>query len=172
MSHVTDTQDTISLTITDLSRFAKTLRAGLSTPPGHLETLNLIARAAGYRNYQHLKARQAHQASAPVDDRQVARALRFFRRGKFADWPAKTQVQKLCLWGLWAQLPAQVAYSEREVSDLIHDMCSFRDAAQIRRAMVEHKMLTRQKDGSNYQRVEQAPPPEALDLIRRLRRTD
>ena len=52
------TRDVISLQIDDLSHFARSLRAGLANPPSHLEMLGHIARAAGYRNYQHLRAKQ------------------------------------------------------------------------------------------------------------------
>jgi hypothetical protein len=171
MSTPKQPRDVIALNIPDLSAFAKTLRSGLEQPPGHVETLNLIARAAGYRNYQHLKARQIQEEQPIANDRQVARALRFFKAGKFAEWPAKTQVQKLCLWALWAQLPAQTDLHEREISTLIHSMCLFKDAAQIRRAMVEHQMVARAKDGSCYQRIEQALPAEALAVIAQVKKT-
>jgi hypothetical protein len=162
-------RDVVQLSIPDLSSFAKALRAGLAQPPSHVETLNLIARAAGYRNYQHLKARQPEQRAATVDDRQVAKALRYFHQGSFSEWPAKTGVQRLCLWALWAQLPAKTQMRESDISARLHAMCRFRDAAQIRRAMVEHAMVTRDREGTCYQRIEQEPPAEARALIAALK---
>jgi hypothetical protein len=48
----------IPLRVDDLSPFAKTLRQSLSQhegTPTHVELLNLIAKAAGFANYQHLR---------------------------------------------------------------------------------------------------------------------
>ncbi|MGP6088831.1 DUF2087 domain-containing protein [Antarctobacter jejuensis] len=160
----------LSLTIADLSGFAKSLRAGLEQPPSHLEMLGLIARAAGFRNYQHLRARLAETPAEPVDDRAVTRAARFFdAEGLFTDWPGKTGVQHLCLWVIWAQIPAGPRWSEREISQRIDDLCRFRDAAQIRRAMIGQGLLTGACDGSDYARVERRPPAEARALIARVR---
>ncbi len=164
-------RDPIPLSIADISTFAKSLRAGLECPPSHLEMLGLIARSAGYRNYQHLRARQGSEPAERVDDRAVARAARQFdASGRFARWPGRHRVQRLCLWVIWARLPAREVMTERQISEAIHALCSFRDAAQIRRGLVEHRLFTRNIDGSGYLRVEQAPPADARALIGRLGR--
>jgi len=52
-------RDTIPITISDLSAFTKTLRNSLiqqDTLPGHATMLTLVSKAAGYDNFQHLKA--------------------------------------------------------------------------------------------------------------------
>ena len=61
----------LPLQITDLSGFAKSLRslwlaqqAQASQPIGHVQLLNLLARAAGHRNVQALKAQVAAQRAA------------------------------------------------------------------------------------------------------------
>lgn len=160
-------RDTIQLTIPDLSRFAKALRAELETPPSHLETLGLLARAAGYRNYQHLRA--AHEPAPLADQKRVARALAHFDgQGQLMRWPGKTQIQALCLWAIWAQIPARESFSERQISTRIDACCLFKDAAQIRRSMIENRMLTRTLDGAVYTRLEQAPSPEGKALIAQL----
>lgn len=162
-------KDMISLTIPDVSGFAKALRSGLATPPSHLEMLGHIARAAGFRNWQHMRARLTEAPQAVTDLKQVDRAARYFdSEGRFATWPAKTGVQRLCLWVLWAALPKE-DLTERQISTRIDALCAFRDAAQVRRAMVEHGMVTREPDGSRYRRQERRPDPEALALIRRIR---
>ncbi|WP_299933107.1 DUF2087 domain-containing protein [uncultured Pelagimonas sp.] len=161
------TRETISLEIKDLKQFAKALRAELPNTPSHVETLGLVARAAGYRNFQHLRAQNTPKPVA--DDKLVARALEHFDdKGQLKRWPGKTRIQGLCLWVLWARLPARQTLTERDISGLIDAMTLFRDAAQIRRGMIEHAMLTRNLDGSAYERVEQLPPPEALALIAKL----
>lgn len=161
-------RDVISLTIPDLSAFAKALRAELPTPPSHLETLGLIARAAGFRNYQHLRARHAPVPAA--DPAQVARALRNFDpEGRLTRWPRRHGVQMLCLWPVWSHLPARTEMTERQVSARIDALTTFRDAAQIRRGMIEAGLMDRTRDGSVYRRIEQPPSPEARALIARLR---
>lgn len=46
----------IALPIPDLSDFARNLAREFEEPPGHLTLLNKLARAAGFRNFQHLRA--------------------------------------------------------------------------------------------------------------------
>lgn len=158
------TRDVIPLQIDDLSHFARSLRAGLASPPSHLEMLGQIARAAGYRNYQHLRASIAPVPQ--VDRKRVERALRHFDgQGRLMRFPGRMQMQWLCLWPLWARLPARQEMSERQISARIDALTGFRDAAQLRRSMVEAGLVTRSLDGAVYLRREQAPPPEARALI-------
>lgn len=64
-------RDYLPLQCDDLSSFAKSLRAQLAehlgpeaSVPGHVQMLNMLARAAGHRNVQALKAQAAQQRSA------------------------------------------------------------------------------------------------------------
>ena len=58
-------RETIPLSIDDLSRFARTLAGELGdAAPSHLSLMNMLARAAGFRNYQHLRAES--NATEPV----------------------------------------------------------------------------------------------------------
>jgi len=158
------TRDVIPLSVPDISNFSKALRAQLADPPGHAEMLSIIARAAGFRNFQHLRAQVAPRP--PVDEKLVARSLRCFDdQGRMAMWPARTQVQGLCLWAVWAGLPPREAMTERQISARIDTLTALRDAAQIRRSLVENRLVTRPLDGSAYTRVERAPTPEAAALL-------
>ena len=100
---------TIPLFSEDISNFSKALRAQLSKAegvPNHLALMNMLARAAGYQNLQHMQANAAAERrlnqSAPVEDvdhRRVERALRMFDdEGRMTVWPSKRAVQDLCLW--------------------------------------------------------------------------
>jgi len=81
-------RDIIRVTIEDLSQFAKTLRSDLPNPPSHVEKLSLIARAAGYRNFQHLREKNTPLPQA--NDKQVRRALRYFdETGVMVEWPIR-----------------------------------------------------------------------------------
>lgn len=160
-------RDVIELKISDLSQFAKSLRGQLNDPPSHVETLAMIARAAGYRNYQHLRAR--HAPTPPVDAKRVERALGCFDgNGKMMRWPAKTWLQELCLWVIWAQLPPRRSLTEREISGYINALTVFQDAAQIRRGLIEYRLFSRDSQGSAYVRIEKKAPQEVKEIIHKV----
>ena len=169
----------------DMSALARSLKgqlAGCAPPPSHLELLNMLARANGYRNFQHYRAQLAALAQmesrppapepAPVDYVRVKRLLRMFDpEGRLARWPSKQSQQELCLWVLWSRLPAQRALAEKEINLLLKANHLFGDHALLRRWLCDYRMMSRTKDGREYRRVEKRPPAEALELIRRLRST-
>src|SRR6202022_186981 len=131
----------------DISALARSLRGQLSTAdhlPGHVELLNMLARSAGYRNYQHFRAQAAAHdrleaaaaAADPVDHLQVERAARHFDlRGRLIRWPAKASHQKLCLWGLWVCIPAGEIFAERQINEIVRTRHLFGDHALLRRAL-------------------------------------
>ncbi|MDR7124406.1 DUF2087 domain-containing protein [Pseudotabrizicola sp. 4114] len=160
------------LPVADLSAFTKSLRQHLQaqpTPPGHLALMNIVARAAGFRNVQHLRATQTavqHPPAPAIDQAQIAAVLRHFDpQGRLATWPARTGLQRLAVRALWARLPARVVLTERQISDTLNRWHSFGDAAILRRTMVELKLVTRSPDCRDYTRVEAPPTPEARALI-------
>ena len=63
-------REMVPLHTADVSLFCKNLRQQLSTAgidvPGHLTLLNMVARSAGYRNFQTLKARPPAEAAKPA----------------------------------------------------------------------------------------------------------
>lgn len=174
-------RDSIPFSSPDTSSLAKSLRsqlAGRTSPPSHVEMLNMLARAAGHRNFQHFRA-QRGSISAPLpepsppadDDAAVERAARYFdASGRMTNWPAKTSLQSLCLWAVWARLPAGRVLTEREVSDRLKQLHLFDDHAIIRRTLCNLGLLDRTVDGREYRRVERAPTPAAAALIARLGR--
>lgn len=174
------TRTAVPLRVDDLSPFAKTLRQGLSQHdglPSHVELLNLIAKAAGFANYQHLRAdagtagrlAAATAPAAPADLSQVEKAARYFDAdGVLTSWPARLNLQTLSQWVFWSRIPPEAVFTEREISDLIRDWHDFGDHALIRRAMVDAKMLERTVDGREYRRIERAPPPELKPLLAHL----
>ena len=159
-------RDIQSLTITDLSQFAKSLRAdllGRDQIPGHAAFLSAIAKAAGHGNHQQLKA------SAPIIDPQLKKARRVFDDNKIMTrWPKQTTTQGLCLWVFWARLPANTDLSEKDVNAVINDGHSFGDPPLLRRSMIDHKLLTRTIDGRIYRRIERAPHDTAKLLLSEL----
>lgn len=169
------TRDALSLTVEDVSAFARSLHRQLAAEPalpGHLSLLNMVARAAGFRNYQHFRAVGSAAARletpAPTADMAaVEQALRQFDgAGRLVRWPGRTSQQKLALWALWARLPKGEAMTEREISARLDHWHLFGDAAIIRRTLWEMKLISRTPDSRDYRRIEQAPDATALALIR------
>ena len=163
----------------DISALARSLKgelAGLDRQPGHVELLNMLARAAGCRNFQHFRAQSAARealaqppapAPQPVDFVKVRRTARHFdAAGSLVRWPGKYSEQQMCLWVLWSRLPARQAMGEKQVNEHLTAHHGFGDYALIRRELVDGGWLSRSRDGSRYERIERRPPAEAVELGR------
>lgn len=161
-----------SITISDLSVFTKTLRKDLQKQdklPGHATMLSLVAKAAGYQNYQHLRTEKPQATAAPAN-KQFDRALRAFEDGMMIRWPKQTSVQGLCLWAFWAKLPAREDLSETDVNAILQAGHSFGDHALLRRSLIDHKLVARTRDGKTYRRIEKPPNADALALLQAVQR--
>lgn len=164
----------------DLSALAKTLKRELEArpeTPGHVELLNMLTRAVGFRNYQHFKASRAAEErlarpvviepEPPVDFRRVELTARCFAgTDMLVRWPGKLNQQQLALWVLWSYLPAGEDLLEKTVNEVLKRHNGFGDHVLIRRELVNMGLLTRTPDCRLYRRVEKRPPPEARALIR------
>jgi hypothetical protein len=169
-------REAIPLLIPDLAAFARVLRvrlAPLGNLPGHAAMLGLLAQAAGYRNWQHLVAMSTPTPVPAEPDpaaiRRLERARHVFDdQGRMKHWPGQTALQGLCLWVLWARLPADRPLSDPDINGLLKSWCLFGDHVLLRRSLIDHRLVSRSADNRIYRRIEQAPPPEALALIRRM----
>jgi hypothetical protein len=189
------------LVVADLSAFARTLGRALkdrhatrAEPPGHVELLNLIARAAGHRNVQALKAAgvappgapsqtpsgaatevpalaapspapAASASPAPLSEHARRTLLQFDDGGRLLRWPTKFTVQRLALWVLWTRFDAKRAYTEREVNAILKDANTFGDHVTLRRGLVDHGLMTRKSDCSEYRKVAARPDDETRALL-------
>jgi hypothetical protein len=176
---------TVPLHADDISSFAKALGRQLSDaherhpgPPGHVELLNMLARAAGHRNFQSLRVQQpptasttpAQPAPAAVLSEAAIKALRHYDDwGRLTRWPIKFSVQRLMLWGLWMRFDSRRKYSEREVNELLNAWHLFGDHCTLRRELVNMRLLERKSDGSEYRKVPARPDAETMALLRALR---
>jgi hypothetical protein len=166
----------------DISALARSLSReldGCAARPTHVQMLNMLARAAGYRNFQHFRAQRMAQlrldapadAGPPVDHRQVERvAGHFDSSGVMIRWPSRTNHQALCLWVLWSRLPAGEVMTETQINERLRASHAFGDPAILRRSMFGDRLVTRTRDCREYRRIERIPPPEAIALIRHLGR--
>jgi len=168
----------LPLQTADLSSFAKSLAQQLaeaSHPPGHQSLLNMLARAAGHRNLQSLRAAQRPPRLGPVSQGDEPPALplshtarkaltQFDSRGRLARWPHKYSVQRLAMWVLWTRFDGRRIYIEREVNDILKAWSAFGDHVTLRRELVNMKLLARKSDCSEY--LKQLPQPN--DEVRAL----
>lgn len=165
----------------DISSLARSLHGQLAQhdhPPGHVALLNMLARGAGWRNFQHFRAQADAQAQletppppppAPVDYQRVRRMARHFDpTGGLVRWPSKYTERQLSLWVLWSRLPARCVLTEKQVNQALTDHHRFGDYALLRRNLVEDGWLVRTPNGAEYRRIERKPPPDALALIRHI----
>lgn len=169
----------------DISAFARSLAGQLKAceaAPGHLQLLNMLARSAGYRNFQHLRADSpapAPQPAAPqpqaspappVDEKRLRRLVRLFDAdGRLLRWPSRRGLESSCLWAVWSHVEPRRVYTERELNERLNQAHGFGDPALLRRGLCDCGLMTRTRDGRAYQRVEARPTDEALALLERLR---
>lgn len=167
----------VPLHVTDVTVFYRALSKQLGdTSPAHLVLLNMVARAAGFQNLQHMRAATAarnrignRESESTPDARSVERTLnQFDALGRLQQWPSRRSVQTLALWALWATFPAEKVLSEKVVNAHLVTEHTFKDVATLRRTMISCGLMTRNRDGSDYRRVEQKPPAEAKAVIRNL----
>lgn len=161
----------------DISALAKSLARQLDDSPerpGHVELLNLLARAVGFRNYQALRAN--HEAESRlargaepetvVDFRRVEQWRRYFdESGLLQRWPKKHSHREACLWVLWSRLPARQRWSEKEINQRLQGQECLGDHLLLRRALIDGGWLARADDGSEYRRIERRPPAELGALL-------
>lgn len=174
-------RELIACPVLDLSAFAKTLRKQLAEAPelpSHLSFMNMIARAAGHRNVQALKAVKplprmpapARGPRHPELSETADRALRQFdAQGRLARWPNKYSVQRYAIWALWMHFDAKRPYTEREVNTILQARHSFGDHCTLRRELVTMKLLARTPDGAEYRKLPARPDADIAALLKALR---
>lgn len=183
----------VPLATPDVSAFTKTLKSFLDERhaagkplPSHVELLNLLARAAGSRNFATLKASAlkatARQLSPEPDPSApqpggsavslstlsptVRKALlQFDDAGRLIRLPSKLSVQQMTTWALWTQFTARRKYTEKEVNAVIKAHHTFGDHATLRRELINMNLLGRKSDCSEYWKEPRRPEPEVQSFL-------
>lgn len=159
----------------DISRLARKLRQQLlqsKAVPSHLEILNILARATGYRNFQHFRARDSQHIAEKTkisasERRQMERLARCFdREGRLLRWPSRRADQILSLWILWLTLPDGIEFSERSISSWLRKRHGFGDHALLRRELCALNLVSRTIDGSVYRRIDRQDIPAEVGHLR------
>jgi hypothetical protein len=174
----------LAFDVPDASLFAKSLGQSLKTrhaeghpPPGHVELLNLMARALGHRNLQSLQAGARQKVPTPPlapEDRPAPLALsdnarkalmQFDSRGRLIRWPHKFSVQKLAMWVLWTLFDGRRVYTEAQVNEVLKAANAFGDHVTLRRELINHKLLSRKPDCSEYRKLSQPRPDDEVRAL-------
>ncbi|MBK6295613.1 MAG: DUF2087 domain-containing protein [Rhodoferax sp.] len=180
----------VPLTTPDVSAFTKTLKSFLDERhaagkplPSHVELLNLLARAAGLRNFATLKAsaltaapRVAPASPAAVPGESainlstlsatVRKALlQFDESGRLVRLPNKLSVPQMAMWALWTQFAARRKYTEKEVNAILNAHHTFGDQATLRRELINMKLLGRKSDCNEYWKEPHRPTPEVQAFL-------
>jgi len=165
--------------------------------PGHVEMMNLLARGAGHRNLQALQVAVAQApagAAAPVaadawfdapdivepaaQPAPAAPALsahakkaleQFDAAGRLEHWPPKFSVQRLVMWVLWTRFDARRVYTEPEVNRILKGWHTYGDHVTLRRELINHRLMTRKSDCSEYRKLALEPDDEVRTLLQALR---
>ena len=178
----------------DLSGFAKALRRQLvghhadhPEPPSHTQLLQMLAQAAGHRNWQAMRALAPMLATEPpaeappvVDataeapatplNAAAAKALsQFDDWGRLTRWPHKHSVQRLAMWVLWTRFDTGRRYTEREVNELLKAWTIYGDHVTPRRELINMGLLARESDCSAYWKLPQRPGDEVQALLQAVR---
>lgn len=171
------TRELVPLHAPDISAFAKSLKRllqerGSAEAPTHLELLNLLARAAGHRNYQTLlaigKPEPAPEFSTLSPTVRKA-LLQFDDAGRLVRLPSKMSVQQMVVWWLWTHFTVRRKYTEKEVNQILNAHHNFGDPASLRREMVEMGLLGRKDDCSQYWKEARRPEAEVQGFLKALR---
>ena len=166
--------------------------------PGHVEMMNLLARGAGHRNLQALQAaavpapapviaptvvadawfdapeivepEPAAAPAAPVLSAHAKKALeQFDAAGRLVHWPPKLSVQRLVMWVLWTRFDARRIYTEAEVNRILKGWHTWGDHVTLRRELINHRLMTRKSDCSEYRKLALEPDDEVRALLQALR---
>jgi hypothetical protein len=196
-SKTLSSRERVPFIASDISALAKSLRATLalaSETPSQVQMLNWLAKAAGHRNYQSLRAAASRgvvaDASRPMAasvaakrpttieaahadlSAHTAKALtQFDADGRLHKWPHKFAVQRIAMWALWMRFDAKKRYTEKEVNSVLKAWHSYGDHVTLRRELVNMNLLARKSDCSEYWKVAQQPNDEVKAFLRALRAT-
>ncbi|MFY9510177.1 MAG: DUF2087 domain-containing protein, partial [Rubrivivax sp.] len=106
----------------------------------------------------------------PLSDNARKTLMQFDGRGRLVRWPVKFTVQRLAMWVLWTLFDGRRVYTEREVNAILKQANAFGDHVTLRRELVNHRLLTRKSDCSEYRKLPARADDEVKALLAAWRR--
>ena len=111
------------------------------------------------------------ELATPRLSERAAKTLKCFDfSGRLTRWPPKLSQQRLAMWVLWTRFDARRVYTEAEVNQVLKAWHLYGDHATLRRELIDHQLMTRKSDCSEYRKTPQWPDDEAQGLLRALRK--
>lgn len=86
-------------------------------------------------------------------------------KGKLNAWPAKKEMKYNALEYIAGKFECGRFYTEKEVNAIIENWHAFGDYFLIRRGLVDYKLLSRTRSGSQYWKEEVTPSEAASSVI-------
>lgn len=84
--------------------------------------------------------------------------------GKLSIYPSKRKLKLAAMFYVANQLDARKTYTEKEINEAINNICTFNDAALLRREMYNYRFINRSEDGKIYMLEENQPSLEEYGL--------
>ena len=109
-------------------------------------------------------------APPELSDRGAKTLKCFDFTGRLTRWPLKLSQQRLAMWVLWTRFDARRVYTEAEVNHVLKAWHTYADHATLRRELINHQLVTRKSDCSEYRKLAQWPDDEVQGLLRALRK--
>jgi hypothetical protein len=98
------------------------------------------------------------------------KALQHFdAAGRLERWPLKFSIQRLAMWVLWTRFDARRVYTEAEVNRILKGWHLYGDHVTLRRELINHRLMTRKSDCSEYRKLPLRPDDEVQALLHALR---
>jgi hypothetical protein len=69
------------------------------------------------------------------------------------------------MWLLWTRFEGRRVYSEREVNAVLKAANAFGDHVTLRRELINHRLMSRKSDCSEYRKVSARPDDEVKALL-------
>jgi hypothetical protein len=91
--------------------------------------------------------------------------MQFDAEGRLLRWPTKFTVQRMAMWVLWTRFEAKRPYTEREVNAVLRAANAFGDHVTLRRELINHRLLARKSDCSEYRKLAARPDDEVRALL-------
>ena len=111
------------------------------------------------------------ELAAPRLSERAVKTLKCFDfSGRLTRWPPKLSQQRLAMWVLWTRFDTRRSYTEAEVNRVLQAWHTYGDHATLRRELIDHQLMTRKDDCSEYRKLAQWPDDEAQGLLRALRK--
>ena len=81
-------------------------------------------------------------------------------KGRLTALPSKYRKQLCAVWYLGSKLEAGRDYTQDELGDALDAWHTFHDPAALRRYLTDLGLMTRERDGSRYRRIDELPALE------------